>query len=175
MQDRVWLLPEPCSSPLSVTSVLQAQTRKTDLHTANYSAAWCIGVYVQSLPRRRPEQSARRESFGMVSHGGKVQHRRRDKLMLKEHFVGFITAQVVVAVSFQKGQLIIEVDERRVFHDKTWCESDSRWAVTSNSVGTKKDDNLQTVSGSRIYSSQPRGKMCWQRRNGMKCRILVLP
>ena len=49
----------------------------------------------------------------MVSHCSKVQERRRDKLVLEEYFVCFITAPIVVATSFQKGQFIIEVDERR--------------------------------------------------------------
>ena len=83
------------------------------MHTADDTAAWDTGVHVQleSLSDRRPEQSARRESFGMLSHGGKVQQKRHDKLMLEEDFVCLVTAEVVVGASFQKGQVIIQVDE----------------------------------------------------------------
>ena len=77
----------------------------------------------------------------MVSHGCKVQQRRRDKLMSEEDFVCFIMAQVVMAASFQKGQFIIEVDERRHDRSKTWCvrgqcdkRENEQWGH-----GTKKD------------------------------------
>ena len=92
---------------------------ETHLHTADDTATRGIGVHVESLPGRRPEQSARRESFGMVSQWSKVQQRRRDKLLL-EHFC-FITVQVGVAASFQKGQFIIEVERR---HKKRGQDSD---------------------------------------------------
>ena len=49
----------------------------------------------------------------MLSHSGKSQQRRRDKLVLEEDFVCLITAEVVVAASFQEDQFIIQVDGRQ--------------------------------------------------------------
>lgn len=74
--------------------------------------------------------------------------------MLEEYLVGFIMAQVVMAASFQKGQLIIEVDERRLRHDKTWCvRGQCEGVVTTNSVGTRREKKERLTFGSRIYTS----------------------
>ena len=72
--------------------------------------------------------------------------------MLEEFFVCLIMAQVVVPTSFQKGQFIIEVDERR--HGQ-W---DRARTSTSNKFDGDTEEPRKTVKEciARIYIQNAR-------------------